>query len=58
MSCTAQLVAHCLCHNRDTVVTLGVRYMPVVEKKDEGTGKMSALASVEMQLKIQVTCDL
>ena len=49
---------HGLCHNWDTVVTLGVRYMPVVEKKDEGTGKMSALASVEMQLKIQVTCDL
>jgi hypothetical protein len=28
--------------------------MPVVEKKDEGTGKMSCLAAVELQLKIQV----
>jgi hypothetical protein len=28
--------------------------MPIVEKKDEGTGKMSCLAAVELQLKIQV----
>jgi len=29
-------------------------YMPIVEKKDEGTGKMSCLAAVELQLKIQL----
>jgi Na+/H+-translocating membrane pyrophosphatase len=29
-------------------------YMPIVEKKDEGTGKMSCLSAVELQLKIQV----
>jgi hypothetical protein len=28
--------------------------VPIVEKKDEGTGKMSCLAAVELQLKIQV----
>ena len=34
--------------------TLRPRYVPIVEKKDEGTGKMSCLAAVELQLKIQV----
>ena len=33
---------------------LRARYMPITETKDEGTGKMSCLAAVELQLKIQV----